>query len=197
MTALNPAGETAAAAVERALRGAIIPTLEGMGRPYASPAAAAQLAATAWTEGLCYHRDQLERATGKPGRPGPAYSWFQIEMPTFRKMLDPGGPEEWRDLRPQLRRWGLEWVLDQDPGWLLTCSEVGAVIAARGLYWSDYWSRKRALPTLEAKADAACDYYEGTWRPAKASRPAGRLRFREAWPAAVDLAQTLWPALIG
>jgi len=192
---LNPGGEACEQAVSRLLRGVIVPTLLGMEAPYASPEAAALLAATAWTESLCHHRDQVELVNGKlvPGRPGPAYSLYQIEMPTWRKMTDPGGPEEWQGWREQLEPWGLLPWAGANPGMMLTCSEVGATIAARGLYWSDYWSRKRKLPGLVAFGDAACDYYEGTWRPAKAARPEGRKRFRAAWPVAVDVVRRAWP----
>lgn len=174
----------------RIVAGIIAPVLRQMGPPYHSEAAVAQLACTAWTEGLCRHRDQLEKIGGKlvPGKPGPAYSWFQIERPTFQKMADQGGPEEWPDLRPQLDRWGLLPWLDQ-PGLLLTLSEAGATIAARGLYWSDYWSRRKALvPARPENAAAAARYYIGTWRPAASNRRHGTARFKEAWPLACELA---------
>ena len=188
----NPAGLTCSQAMGLQLRAVIIPVLNAMGLPYSSPQAAALLLTTAWTEGLCFHRDQLERATGKPGKPGPAYSVYQIELPTFRKMATKGGPEQWPDLMPQLRRFGLDWIAEDNPAWLLTCSEVGATIAARGLYWSDFWSRRKPLPQLDPDEGAkAAAYYIGTWRPAEASRPDARKRFMAAWPEAVALVRHL------
>ncbi|MEY5098738.1 MAG: hypothetical protein RJA36_1457 [Pseudomonadota bacterium] len=189
----KPAAEAMDAAIERVLRLPIIPTLHWMGRPYASKPAAALLAVTAWTESRCRARDQLER-DGNPGNPGPAYSMYQIELPTFRKMLD-GGSEDFAPLRPMLATWGLEWLLERNSGMLLTCSEVGATIAARGLYWSDYWSARRALPSFDpAAAEAAAAYYLGTWRPAQSNRARARAEVREAWPVAVELVEQLWGA---
>lgn len=180
--------------LQRAIHGVIRPTLYQMGGGYDSPSAAAMLGTISWSEGKCCCRDQLERTTGLPGAPGPAFSWYQIELPTFEKMAKRGGPEEWDDLRPQLEPWGLDIWVDAQPEWLLTFSEIGATIAARGLLWSDYWSRSKPLPALDpALAREAADYGASTWRPNPAGRDDWKRRFMEAWPVAVELVQQGFP----
>lgn len=170
-----------AARIQHRAQAVVCPVLKSMGAPYASPHAAALILATGYTESRLIARDQ-----GDPNVPGPAYSWYQIEMKTFV-----GLAKDWPDFFKFLDSWGLRSVWDNNPGMLLTASEAFATIAARGNYFADYWARRRPIPAMDRHdPDVAADYYLKAWRPADPVKT--RPRFLACWQACVDATLVHW-----
>lgn len=154
----------------------IIPALDLMEPKYRSKSAALMLLNIGYTESQFRARDQ-----GNPAVPGPAYSFYQIEMPTFVTLA-----RDWPDFPLYLNMLSLRPMYESNPGMLLQCSELFSTIAARGLLWSDYYSRNRPLPDFQPdNAEAFANYYAKTWRPA--DKPKSKARFSEIYSQAFSL----------